>query len=55
MMLEGPVVFVMDGSIFQDDDRNSFREDFEASTKRLASRIERLQRGPDGKSCGVLV
>lgn len=31
----------MDGSISEDVDRNSVGEDFEAGTKRLASRMER--------------
>lgn len=42
VMLEGSVVFLLDGSISQDDDRNSLgEEDIEAGTMRLASRREK--------------
>lgn len=44
MTLVGPVGFLVDGSISQDDDGRSFGEDFEAGTKRLPSRVERLLR-----------
>lgn len=42
--LGGPVVLLMDGSISQEDDRNSFGEDFETGAKRLGSWTERLLR-----------
>lgn len=42
--LEGPVVLLMDVSISQDNDRNSFGEDFEPGAKRLGSWTERLLR-----------
>lgn len=47
------IVSFMDGSISEDDDRNSVGEDFEAGTKRLASRMERKLRAHimcDGES-----
>lgn len=33
MVLGDPVVFLTEGSISQEDDRNSFGEDFEAGTE----------------------
>lgn len=42
--LGGPVVLLMDASISQDDDRNSFGEDFETGAERLGSWTERLLR-----------
>ena len=44
MKLGGPVVLLMDASISQDDDRNSFGEDFETGAERLGSWTERLLR-----------
>lgn len=37
-------VSFVDGSVSEDDDRNSVGEDFEAGTKRLASRMKRKLR-----------